>query len=49
VFSFEPDSVAPYYMTATVQVPASAGTTGGLSHTITFSDGALMRNENVGN
>lgn len=49
VFSFAPDPAAPYYMTATIQVPSSDGAAGGLSHSITFSDGALMRNENVGN
>ncbi len=49
VFSFAPDPEAPYYMTATVKVPASGGKNGGLTHTIVFSDGALMRNENVGN
>lgn len=49
VFSFAPDAQAPYYMTATVQVPASDGASGGLTHTVTFSSGALMRNENVGN
>jgi hypothetical protein len=49
VFSFAPDPVAPYYMTATVKVPASDGVNGGLTHSITFSDGALMRNQNVGN
>ena len=49
VFSFGPDPVAPYYMTATIQVPASGGMNGGLTHSIMFSDGALMRNMNVGN
>jgi prepilin-type N-terminal cleavage/methylation domain-containing protein len=49
VFSFGPDPVAPYYMTATVDVPASDGVTGGLTHSIVLSDGALMRNLNVGN
>jgi type II secretory pathway pseudopilin PulG len=49
VFSFGPDPVAPYYMTATIKVPASDGAAGGLNHSIAFSDGALMRNQNVGN
>jgi Tfp pilus assembly protein PilW len=49
VFSWGPDSIAPYYMTATVAVPASGGNHLGLAHTIVFSDGALMRNLNVGN
>ncbi len=49
VFSFGPDPVAPYYMTATISVPASDGAAGGLAHSIVFSDGALMRNQNVGN
>jgi hypothetical protein len=49
VFSFGPDPVSPYYMTATVKVPASGGSNGGLSHSIVLSDGALMRNQNVGN
>ena len=51
VFSFGPNPVAPYYMSATVDVPASGGITafGGLNHTIALSDGALMRNLNVGN
>lgn len=49
VFTFGPDPVAPYYMTATIKVPASGGTTGGLTHTIVLSSGALMRNLNVGN
>ena len=49
VFSFGPDPVAPYYMTATIKVPASDGANGGLTHAIVLSDGALMRNENIGN
>jgi prepilin-type N-terminal cleavage/methylation domain-containing protein len=49
VFSFAADPAAPYYMTATIKVPASDGTTGGLQHSIVLSDGALMRNQNVGN
>jgi prepilin-type N-terminal cleavage/methylation domain-containing protein len=49
VFSWAADPAAPYYMTATIKVPASDGTTGGLQHSIVFSDGALMRNQNVGN
>jgi prepilin-type N-terminal cleavage/methylation domain-containing protein len=49
VFSFGPDPIAPYYMTATIKVPASGGTAGGLTHSIVLSDGALMRNQNVGN
>ncbi len=49
VFSFGPDPVAPYYMTATVSIPASDGAASGLNHSIVLSDGALMRNQNVGN
>ncbi|MHB8691116.1 MAG: PilW family protein [Solirubrobacteraceae bacterium] len=49
VFSFAPDPIAPYYMTATIQVPASNAQTIGLNHAISFSDGALMRNLTVGN
>jgi type II secretory pathway pseudopilin PulG len=49
VFSWGPDPVAPYYMTATIAVPASGGNALGLTHSIVFSDGALMRNLNVGN
>jgi len=49
VFSFAPSPIAPYYMTATVQVPASNGRANGLIHSIMFSDGALMRNLNIGN
>jgi type II secretory pathway pseudopilin PulG len=49
VFSFAPSPIAPYYMTATVQVPASNGRANGLNHSILFSDGALMRNLNIGN
>jgi prepilin-type N-terminal cleavage/methylation domain-containing protein len=48
VFTFAPDPVAPYYMTATVKVPASGATNSSLNHSIVFSDGALMRNQNVG-
>jgi type II secretory pathway pseudopilin PulG len=53
VFSWGPSAIAPYYMTATIDVPAAYdGTTKdglGLNHTIVISDGALMRNENVQN
>jgi Tfp pilus assembly protein PilW len=49
VFSFAPSPIAPYYMTATIQVPASDGRANGLNHSMTFSDGALMRNLNIGN
>jgi type II secretory pathway pseudopilin PulG len=49
VFSFGPDPIAPYYMTARVRIPASGGTNTGLNHTVVLSSGALMRNENVGN
>lgn len=49
VFTWGPNPNAPYYMTATVQVPASGGNTLGLTHSITLSEGALMRNLNVGN
>jgi hypothetical protein len=49
VFTLYPNSIAPYYMTATISVPASAGAAGGLTSSIVFSDGALMRNLNVGN
>jgi Tfp pilus assembly protein PilW len=49
VFSWGPDPNAPYYMTATIQVPASNNNNIGLTHSLVFSDGALMRNLNVGN
>jgi type II secretory pathway pseudopilin PulG len=49
VFTWGPDPNAPYYMTATIDVPASGGSKIGLNHTIVLSDGALMRNLNVGN
>ena len=49
VFTWGPDPSAPYYMTATIQVSASDATNSSLNHAITFSDGALMRNLNVGN
>jgi type II secretory pathway pseudopilin PulG len=49
VFSWGPDLNAPYYMTATIDVPSGNGAYGGLNHGIVFSDGALMRNLNVGN
>ena len=49
VFTFYPSGIAPYYMTATIDAPASGGAARGLTNTIVFSDGALMRNLNVGN
>jgi prepilin-type N-terminal cleavage/methylation domain-containing protein len=50
VFSFGPDPNAPYYMTATLEVPSSDGwNTYGLQHPIVLSDGTLMRNLNVAN
>jgi type II secretory pathway pseudopilin PulG len=49
VFTWGPDPNAPYYMTATIQVPSSNGSNIGFTHAITLSDGALMRNLNVGN
>jgi type II secretory pathway pseudopilin PulG len=49
VFSWGPDPNAPYYMTATIEVPASNNNNIGLGHSLVFSDGALMRNLNVGN
>jgi prepilin-type N-terminal cleavage/methylation domain-containing protein len=49
VFSFAPDPVAPYYMTATIEIPASGGANGGLNTSVRFDDGALMRNLNIGN
>jgi prepilin-type N-terminal cleavage/methylation domain-containing protein len=49
VFSLGPSGVAPYYMTATLKVPASGGVNGGQQHTIVLTDGALMRNMNIGN
>ena len=49
VFSFGPDPNAPYYMTATLVVPASDGKAYGLNHSIVLSDGTLMRNLNVSN
>jgi prepilin-type N-terminal cleavage/methylation domain-containing protein len=49
VFSFTPDPISPYYMAATIKVPASDGMAGGQNHSIVFSNGTLMRNQNVGN
>jgi type II secretory pathway pseudopilin PulG len=49
VFSWGPDPNAPYYMTATLVVPASNGQTGGLAHSVVLSSGGLMRNLNVAN
>jgi Tfp pilus assembly protein PilW len=49
VFTLYPTSVSPYYMTATLSVPASGGAAGGLTTSVVFSDGALMRNLNVDN
>jgi prepilin-type N-terminal cleavage/methylation domain-containing protein len=50
VFQWLSDPNAPLYMTATVEVPASNGQkNGGLNHRIVFTDGALMRNRQVGN
>jgi prepilin-type N-terminal cleavage/methylation domain-containing protein len=50
VFSFGPDPNAPYYMTATLEVPSSDGSnTYGFTHPIVLSDGTLMRNLNVAN
>lgn len=49
VFTWGPDPNAPYYMSATIQVPSSGGNKIGFTHSITLSDGALMRNLNVGN
>ena len=54
VFSWGPSPIAPYYMTATINVPANDGLSGGsggtgIHHSIVFSDGALMRNLNVQN
>ncbi len=49
VFSFTPDPISPYYMAATIKVPASNGLAGGQNHSIVFSVGTLMRNQNVGN
>jgi prepilin-type N-terminal cleavage/methylation domain-containing protein len=49
VFSWAPSSIAPYYMTATIKVPASAGRHYGLSNQVVFSDGALMQNLNIDN
>jgi type II secretory pathway pseudopilin PulG len=53
VFTWAPSSIAPYYMTATIDVPASHGRNTslgmGFTHTVVISDGALMRNLNVQN
>jgi type II secretory pathway pseudopilin PulG len=49
VFAFTPDGFSPTYVTATVKVPASGGTNGGLTHSIVLSDGVLLRNQAVGN
>ena len=49
VFTWGPDANAPYYMTATIQVPSSDGSAVGLTHALVFSDGTLMRNLNIAN
>jgi prepilin-type N-terminal cleavage/methylation domain-containing protein len=49
VFSWGPDPTAPYYMTATLVVPASDGQSGGLAHSVVLSSGGLARNLNVQN
>jgi prepilin-type N-terminal cleavage/methylation domain-containing protein len=53
VFTWAPSPIAPYYMTATIDVPAADGRNTslgmGLTHSIAISDGALMRNLNVQN
>jgi type II secretory pathway pseudopilin PulG len=49
VFTWAPTASAPYYMQETVDVPSSDGQYYGLKHSIVLSDGALMRNLNVGN
>jgi prepilin-type N-terminal cleavage/methylation domain-containing protein len=48
VFAFTPDAFSPTYVTATIKVPASNGTNGGLTHSIVLSDGVLLRNQTVG-
>jgi type II secretory pathway pseudopilin PulG len=48
VFAFTPNAVSPTYVTATVKVPASGGTNGGLTHSIVLNDGVLLRNQTVG-
>jgi len=54
VFTLGPSADAPYYMTATLKIPASGGTSAqssgspGLQHQLVFTDGALMRILNVG-
>jgi hypothetical protein len=50
VFSFGPDPNAPYYMTATLEVPSYGNDPAyGFTHPIVLSDGTLMRNLNVAN
>lgn len=50
VFSWGTDPNAPDYMSATIAVPASGGQAyDSMSHTIVFSDGALMRNLEIQN
>jgi hypothetical protein len=49
VFAFTPDPISPYYMSATIKVPASNGLNAGQNHSIVFSVGTLMRNQNIGN
>jgi Tfp pilus assembly protein PilX len=50
VFTWGPDPNAPYYMTATIRLPASGGVAKpGLNHSLVFSDGTLMRNLNIAN
>jgi prepilin-type N-terminal cleavage/methylation domain-containing protein len=49
VFAFTPNGFSPTYVTATLKVPASGGTNGGLTHSIALSDGVLLRNQAVSN
>jgi type II secretory pathway pseudopilin PulG len=48
VFSYTPSAITPTYVEAQVKVPARGQLSNGLTHTITFDDGTLLRNEAIG-
>jgi prepilin-type N-terminal cleavage/methylation domain-containing protein len=48
VFNYTPSPITPTYVEAQVKVPARGTRASGLSHTITFDDGTLLRNEAIG-
>jgi len=47
VFGFNPNGFNPTYVTLHLEVPASAGSVYGLSHSIVLNDGAFLRNPAV--